>query len=80
MKWGNKEQEHISRMMFSIIIQMPLKICFSSHSILWSLQDFTLATIVPLSWHVEDFVAVFSPGIKLEHKFSVEFKLQVNTL
>ena len=62
---------------FSIAIQIRWKFCFTLISILiqWSLQNFVYGTTAVLSWHVQKFVAVWSPTTELQlGEVSIEFE------
>ena len=63
---------------FSITIQMWWKFYFALIQILikWSLQYLAHGTTAGLSWHVPNFVAIWSPVIELKLiEISIEFEL-----
>ena len=63
---------------FSITIQKWWKFHFALIQILikWSLQNLAHGTTAGLSWHVPNFVVIWSPLIKLElNEISIEFEL-----
>ena len=62
----------------SITIQMWWKFHFALIQVLikWSLQNLAHGTTAGLSWHVPNFVAIWSTVIELElNEFSIEFEL-----
>ena len=63
---------------FSITIQMWWKFHFALIQVLikWSLQNLAHGTTAGLSWHVPNFVAIWSTVIELElNEFSIKFEL-----
>ena len=63
---------------FSITIQMWWKFHFALIQALikWSLQNLAHGTTAGLSWHVQNFVSIWSTVIELElNEFSIEFEL-----
>ena len=64
---------------FSIAIQIRWKFRFTLISILmqWSLQNFVHGTTAVLSWHVQEFVAIWWPAMELwQGEVSIEFELR----
>ena len=53
---------------FFIIVQIHLNFNFDFNRILmqWSLQKFAHATTAQLSWHVQNFVVIWLPGMELQ--------------
>ena len=75
--WQNRSGAHFTNN-FSITIQMWWKFHFALIQILmkWSLQNLAHGTTAELSWHVPNFVAIWSPVIELElNEISIEFEL-----
>ena len=64
---------------FSIAIQIRLKFCITLMSILirWSLQNSVHGTTAVLSWHVQNFVAIWWPATELQQdEVFIEFELR----
>ena len=64
---------------FSIAIQIRWKFRFTLTSILiqWLLQNFVHGTTAVLSWHVQNFVAIWWPATELwQGEISIEFELR----
>ena len=64
---------------FSIAFQIRWKFRFTliSSLIKWSLQNFEHGTTAVLSWHVQNFVAIWWPATELQQdEVSIEFALR----